>query len=95
MKITSDMKRILTIATLALTLSNVEAQTSTSTYQPGITQDGATYFLPKTAIHIAVKIEKTVYTPGDFAPYAERFLRLTDVSTEPSTTYRIVFQLFP
>ncbi len=84
------MKRILTIAILALTLSNVEAQTSTSTYQPGVTQDGATYFLPKTAVHITVKIEKTVYTPGDFAPYAERFLRLNDVSTQPSTTYRIV-----
>ncbi|MBR1395784.1 MAG: DUF4831 family protein [Prevotella sp.] len=91
------MKHILTIATLALTLScfslsvnTAKAQTSTSTYQPGVTQEGATYFLPKTAIRIAVTVEKTVYTPGDFAPYAERFLRLNNVSTQPSTTYRIV-----
>lgn len=84
------MKRILTIATLTFTLSTAGAQTSTSSYQPGVTQDGATYFLPKTAVRIAVKIEKAVYTPGDFAPYAERFLRLNDVSTQPSTTYRIV-----
>lgn len=84
------MKHILTISALALTLSTAGAQTATSTYQPGVTQDGATYFLPKTAIRIAVTVEKTVYTPGDFAPYAERFLRLNDVSTQPSTTYRIV-----
>lgn len=66
------------------------AQTQTEQYLAGITTEGAIYSLPKTAIRIAVLVEKTTYTPGDFAPYAERFLRLSNVSTEPSTSYRIV-----
>lgn len=91
------MKRLLSIAALALAalhsillVSPAGAQTQTGVYQPGVTQEGATYFLPKTAIRVAVKVEKTVYTPGEFALYAERFLRLKDVSIEPSTTYRII-----
>ena len=89
------MKRILTIATLALSttllpLSTVDAQTQSGIYLPGSTAEGIIYFLPKTAIRVAVQIEKTTYTPGDFAAYAERFLRLKDVSPEPSTSYRVV-----
>lgn len=85
------MRHILALAVLVFsTVISSTAQTATSAYVPGITQDGATYFLPKTAIRIAVKIEKSVYTPGDFAPYAERFLRLSGVSPQPSTTYRII-----
>ena len=66
------------------------AQTVTDPYEPGQTAEGIIYFLPKTAVRVAVKIEKTTYQPGDFAPYAERYLRLTDVNMEPSTSYRIV-----
>ena len=85
------MKRILTIAALAVSgLCLSHAQTQTETYIPGVTPDGAVYFLPKTAIRVTVQIEKTTYTPGDFAIYSERFLRLKDVSTEPATTYRVV-----
>ena len=84
------MKRILTIAVLAASLSGGSAQTQTEAYIPGVTQDGAVFFLPKTAIRVAVQIEKSTYTPGDFAQYSERYLRLKDVSTEAATTYRIV-----
>ena len=85
------MKRILTIAALAVSgLCLSHAQTQTEAYVPGVTPDGAVYFLPKTAIRVTVQIEKTTYTPGDFAIYSERFLRLKDVSTEPATTYRVV-----
>jgi len=72
------------------TLLPLGAQTSTDQYFPGATADGAVYFLPKTAIRIAVKIEKTTFTPGEFASYAERFLRMTNVGQEPSTSYRII-----
>ena len=65
------------------------AQTATSSYQPGVNNEGAVYFLPKTAVRITVQIEKTTYTPGEFCKYADRFLRLKDVSTEPSVSYRI------
>lgn len=89
------MKHIIPIAMMALTaiatiVNKSSAQTVTTSYQPGATREGAIYFLPKTAVRVAVLIEKSTYTPGDFAPYAGRFLRLNDVSAEPSTTYRIV-----
>ena len=84
------MKHILTIVALAASLSGMRAQTQIETYTPGVTQEGAVYCLPKTAIRVAIKIEKTTYTPGDFAQYADRYLRLKDVSTEPSTTYRVI-----
>lgn len=52
--------------------------------------EGASYYLPKTALRFAVRVEKTTYTPGDFAMYASRYLKRSDVSLEPSATYRIV-----
>ena len=84
------MKKIFSIVTLALSALTLNAQTQTSMYTPGATTDGIVYFLPKTAIRVSLLIEKSTYTPGDFAQYAERFLRLKDVGTEPTTTYRIV-----
>ena len=84
------MKRILTMAALAVSLSGLRAQTQTEAYIPGVTPEGAVYFLPKTAIRVAVLIETTTYTPGDFAQYADRYLRLKDVGTEPYTAHRII-----
>lgn len=66
------------------------AQTSVVPYQPGITQEGAVYYLPKTAIRVTVRVVKTTYTPGDFCKYAERYLRLTNVRTQPQTTHEVV-----
>ena len=65
------------------------AQTQLSIYRPGVTPEGAVYFLPKTALRISVLVEKTTYMPGDFAPYAQRYLRVADVSQEPTTSFRI------
>ena len=85
------MKRFLAIAITALTsFGFLGAQTSTSMYTPGVTAEGIVYFLPKTAIRVAVQIEKATYTPGEFSKYAERFLRLRDVSGEPSVGYRVI-----
>ena len=70
--------------------STCHAQTQTGIYMPGVSQEGAIYFLPKTAVRVTILTEKTVYTPGDFALYAERYLRLKGVSNEPSTTNRIL-----
>jgi hypothetical protein len=70
-------------------LSFSVAQTVSSVYQPGVTTEGAVYFLPKTAVTVTVQVEKTTYTPGDFCQYAERFLRIKDVSPTPSVSYRI------
>ena len=65
------------------------AQTQLNVYSPGVTLEGAVYFLPKTALRISVLVEKTTYTPGDFAPYAQRYMRMADVSQEPTTSFRI------
>ena len=52
-------------------------------------QDNTKYFLPKTAIDIYVTIEKTVYEPGDFYKYSERFFKDTKVRSSKHTEYKI------
>ncbi len=84
------MKRFLIVLSFIIYhLSFCIAQTVLSPYRPGVTSEGAVYFLPKTAVRITVQVEKTTYTPGDFSKYADRYLRLKDVSQEPSVEYRI------
>jgi hypothetical protein len=51
--------------------------------------EGTSYMLPKNGMRFTVKVEKTQYKPGEFSPYAERFMR-EKVSQQPSTTYRII-----
>ena len=58
------------------------AQTEVEPYKPGITEDGITYFLPVTKLHITVKAKRTTYVPGEFCEYAERYLRLQDVTQQ-------------
>ena len=73
-----------------LSFSPVGAQTATSAYRPGVTPDGAVYFLPRTALRINVLVERTAYEPGDYASYAQRYLRLQNVSLEPKVNHRVV-----
>lgn len=76
------MRKQFTTALLALcTMTMVHAQR---------TVEGTTYFLPRTALRLTFLIEKTTYTPGQFAPYAERYMKKTGVELNPSTTYRII-----
>ena len=83
------MKKILILSLImAATVRMAIAQISD--YRPGVTTDGAVYFLPKTAIRVAVKVEKTQYTPGDFCKYARRYLRLDNVNESPATSHRIL-----
>ena len=79
----------LVIAGLLMLSGIASAQTQISKYQPGVTPEGAVYFLPKTALRIVVQVEKTTYTPGDFAKYAERYMRIKDVAQEPSVQYKV------
>ena len=82
-------KPLMALSFIIFHLSFCIAQTASSHYQPGVTAEGAIYFLPKTAINITIQIEKSTYTPGDFCKYAERYLRIKDVSPTPSVCYRI------
>lgn len=80
----------LSLLFLASCLQKVSAQTQISDYRPGITPEGAVYFLPKTALKLTLLVEKQTYTPGDFAAYAQRYMRLPNVAQEPETRYRIL-----
>lgn len=83
------MKKIITLFVALLTTfaaSDMKAQTNAWT----MSIDGATYCLPKTGVRLTMLIEKKVYTPGDLALYARKYLRDSEVMLEPSTTYRIV-----
>jgi hypothetical protein len=51
--------------------------------------EGTSYYLPKATVQFTVKVEKTQYTPGRFAPYAHRYLK-KDVAQDPATTFRII-----
>ena len=92
MRITEFLKtpmrtKVLPLFLIAFLSSN--AQTVSSIYQPGVTTDGAVYFLPMTSIKVTVQVEKSTYTPGEFCKYAERYLRIKDVSPTPAISYRI------
>lgn len=79
------------ITVLALTLAlGAGAQTTVSKYRPGVTPEGAVYMLPKTALRFTVRAEKTTYTPGEFAKYAERYMKLIGVAQQPSETWRVL-----
>ena len=79
------MKRFILIAvSIMLGCVTTWAQTEITTYQPGITSDGITYFLPNTCVRVVVTTTKTHYTSGEFAEYAARYLKLNNV---PLTAY--------
>ena len=82
-------KILLVFFTLHCSLLIALAQTAVSTYLPGVTPEGAIYLLPKTGIRISIQVEKTTYTPGELCKYAERYLRIKEVSPTPSVSYRI------
>lgn len=68
----------------------IMAQPETTQLQPGQTADGVVYYLPKTAVRIHLLIEKQTYTPGQFARYAEHYLRLKGVQQQEQIIQRIV-----
>lgn len=52
--------------------------------------EGTSYYLPKTAMKFTLMVEKSVYEPGQFAAYAQRYMKQDNVRLEPGTEYRIV-----
>lgn len=53
-------------------------------------EEGTPYYLPRTKMLFTAMVEKTTYTPGDFAVYAEKYLKLNGVKTTTETTYRLI-----
>lgn len=52
--------------------------------------EGLPYYLPRTELRFSVQIEKTSYTPGEFAIYADKYMKMRDVEMKPTVTYRII-----
>ncbi|MDR0940114.1 MAG: DUF4831 family protein [Mediterranea sp.] len=83
------MKKMTILLAGALAASLAHAQTEVLT---GVTRGkeyGVTYTLPKTQIEIEVKARRVTYTPGEFSKYADRYLRLNGVSTDPDTHWEL------
>lgn len=82
------MKKILLIAGMFIS-TTLAAQTQVLS---GVTVGkdyGVVYTLPKTEINIQIKATKVTYTPGEFSRYADRYLRLNDVSGDPEEYWEL------
>lgn len=82
-----NMKKGLIAAGLLVSLGG--AAQDVSTYTPGATGEGVVYYLPKTEIALQVTATQVVYTPGEFCQYADRYLRLTGISSQPEAHWEI------
>jgi hypothetical protein len=89
-KIDWNMKKTMIIAFAALMAWGANAQTQVTEFNPGIAANGVNYALPKTVLNVDASAQKVVYMPGEYAKYAERYLHIQSVSSEPSTTNRIL-----
>lgn len=67
----------------------LSAQTEVAPFRPGVTLDGVNYFLPKTVLRVVLTADKAVTVPGEFAAYADRYLRQPAVPMNPSTEWTL------
>lgn len=87
-------KLLLNAALLLCCMTTLAQPISTSLLKSGKVPEGTVYYLPKTAIHLHLLIEKTTYTPGIFGKYAERYLLRHDIKPEKDVSHRLInFQM--
>ena len=84
------MKSTLTAILVLLCSLPIMAQTTISSYIPGVTAEGAAYYLPKTAINVSIATEKVSYIPGELCQYAERYLRITGISNKEENYHTLL-----
>ena len=84
-----NIKKMALTAGMLLSVLAAPAQGQSSAYQPGVTQDGVSYWLPKTMITVTVTAQKQSFKPGEFSRYAERYLRLSDVKDKAEEVWTI------
>lgn len=82
-----NRKEIIAMSMLATAFFTANAQ-EIDYYKPG-EGEGIAYFLPKTAVEVNIIATKVEYTPGDFCQYANRYLKINNVTSEPSTSWEI------
>ena len=83
------MKKIFALFLASAFSGSIAAQTEVRDYTPGITDNGITYFLPKTALRFTVTAVRRHYTPGEYCLYGERFLRWKDAVQEERDEWEI------
>ena len=76
-------KKMIWVAGILIATS-AYAQTDVSTGIMRGKDYGVTYLLPKTEIEIVVQATKHTYMPGEFCKYADRYLRMNNVSADPN-----------
>lgn len=90
MKNPISLVRTAVVAAICLTtVATLSAQTIVKDYEPGVSKEGITYFLPKTVIKVSVTTVKTTYTPGDLCKYADRYMRLQGISDQAETHHEL------
>lgn len=65
------------------------AQTQLTEFTPGVAANGVNYALPQTRLRIDVTAMKVVYTPGEYANYAERYLHIISAGQVASTQWSV------
>ncbi len=81
--------KLTTILGILYLSAAVHAQGTSAPYSPGITQDAVSYWLPRTNLTVTVTVCKETFKPGEFARYAERYLRITDVKDKSNEVWKI------
>lgn len=84
------MKKTIATALIALAMAHPATAQQIAKYRPGTATPGAVYMLPKTALRFTVRAERTIYTPGQFARYAKRYMKLDNVPQQPSEKWRVL-----
>lgn len=84
------MKKTIATALIALAMAHPATAQQIAKYRPGTATPGAVYMLPKTALRFTVRAERTTYTPGQFARYAKRYMKLDNVPQQPSEKWRVL-----
>lgn len=77
------------LITIGLLVSLGSYAQDVKTYAPNAQEEGIVYYLPKTQLDVKVVAHKITYTPGELCQYANRYLKLQDVVTQPKEYWEI------
>ena len=78
-------KGLIALGLLACTAASAQ---DVSAYTPA-SDEGIVYFLPKTVLQVNLIATKVTYQPGDLCQYANRYLRLSNVTSQPETHWEL------
>ena len=84
-----NIRKTALTAGLLVSVMMVSAQGTSAPYEPGVTKDAVSYWLPKTTLTVTVKAQKQTFKPGEFSRYAERYLRLNNVRDKAEEVWSI------